>query len=85
MGFSYGANCSTTAVGQSHKSMSPQDPAVHRWLGTQTSGTGAGGSSQGHKEPFRAAGAQPGGAVPARAWPAAPARSSALSVLCADS
>lgn len=85
MGFSYGANRSTTAVGHSHKSVNAQKPAVSRWLGTETSSAGSGRSSQGHKEPFRAVGAQPGGPVPAGAWPAALAHGSALTMLCAGS
>lgn len=83
LGFYCVANQSTTAVGQ--KVTRHLCVGCSQEAGSEDCGTGSGGSSQSHKEPFRVvAGAQPRGVVPACAWPAALVHGSALSVLCAS-
>lgn len=87
-GCSSGANQSTTAAGKSHASIHAQDPAASRDQERRRVAQGLAAAARVTKslsEWQAAAGAQPAGAVPARARPAAPARSSALSALCAGS
>lgn len=87
-GCSSGANQSTTAAGQSHESIHAQDPAASGDQERRRVAQGLAAAARVTKSLSgwqAAAGAQPSGAVPARAQPAAPARSSALSVLCAGS
>lgn len=88
MGFSYGANQSTTAAGQkvTKESVHRILPQARDWERRRVvQGPAAAARATKILSGWQAAaGAQPSGAVPARARPAAPARSSALSVLCAN-
>lgn len=87
MAFSYGANQSMTAAGQkvTEASVCRILPRVgdQEWRRAVQGPAAAARATKSLSGRQAVAGAQPGAAVPACAWAAAPARCLALSALCA--